>query len=257
MYGTAMFLFLPTLVALPISFSESAIVRFPPEGFTLHWYLNVWEDSRWSAATLTSLYVGAITMLLSVTLGTLASLGLHNWRGKLPSFLKGFLLAPLVSPLIVLAVGMYLMFARWGIVGSSLALVIAHTTLGIPFVIVAVTASLRTLNENLILAAWGLGTGPTRTFFAVTLPLIWPGVLSGAIFAFIASWDEVVLAYFVSNAETRTLPVLIWSQVRTELNPSTAAVASMLIMVSAAVVLAVTRKQRIAASDRSSNGGLF
>jgi putative spermidine/putrescine transport system permease protein len=138
-----------------------------------------------------------------------------------------------VTPVIVLAVGIYMVFVRWGLSGTLLGLALAHTVLATPFVIVSVSASLQMLNPNLELASLGLGAGPVRTFRRVTLPLIMPGALSGAIFAFITSWDEVVVAIFLTNASLRTIPVVIWSQVRAEMDPTMAAVGTILIVVSA------------------------
>jgi putative spermidine/putrescine transport system permease protein len=146
---------------------------------------------------------------------------------------RALLLSPLVTPVIVLAIGTFMVFARWGLAGTYAGLIIAHSVLALPFVVVSVSASLQTLNPNLELAGLGLGAGPWRTFLRITLPLILPGMVAGAVFAFITSWDEVVTAIFLTTTTLRTIPVLVWGQVRTELSPAVAAVGTILIAISA------------------------
>jgi putative spermidine/putrescine transport system permease protein len=227
------FLLLPMLITVPISFTDSRSIQFPPTGFSLRWYENIVSSDVWTSATITSLKVAVLTSIFSVVLGTSAALALQ--RAKLPgkALINALVLSPLVTPVIVLAVGIYMVFVRWGLSGTLLGLALAHTVLATPFVIVSVSASLQMLNPNLELASLGLGAGPVRTFRRVTLPLIMPGALSGAIFAFITSWDEVVVAIFLTNASLRTIPVVIWSQVRAEMDPTMAAVGTILIVVSA------------------------
>lgn len=227
------FLLLPVLVTIPISFTASRSIQFPPSGFSFRWYENILSSDLWVGATITSLKVATLTALLSVVLGTAAALGLQ--RSSIPgkALLNALVLSPLVTPVIVLAVGLYMAFVRLGLSGTLLGLALAHTVLAVPFVVVSVTASLQMLNPNLELAGLGLGAGPWRTFRRITLPLILPGVVSGAIFAFITSWDEVVVAIFLTNASLRTVPVVIWSEVRAELDPTMAAVGTVLIVISA------------------------
>lgn len=227
------FLLLPILVTIPISFTASRSIQFPPSGFSLRWYENILSSDVWVGATITSLKVATLTAAFSVVLGTAAALGLQ--RSSIPgkAFLNALVLSPLVTPVIVLAVGIYMVFVRLGLSGTLLGLALAHTVLAVPFVVVSVTASLQMLNPNLELAGLGLGAGPWRTFRRITLPLILPGVVSGAIFAFITSWDEVVVAIFLTNASLRTVPVVIWSEVRADLDPTMAAVGTVLILISA------------------------
>ncbi|WP_334174237.1 ABC transporter permease [Pseudoxanthobacter sp.] len=236
----ALFLLLPTLVIVPISFTAESTIRFPPQGFSLQWYQNVVTSPAWRAATLTSLETALGTAVLSMVLGTAAALFLARvpFRGK--AIVRGILLSPLVTPVIVLAVGIYLVFARWGLSGTLASLILAHTVLALPFVLVSVTASLQSVNPNLELAGLGLGASRAYTFRRVLLPLIAPGVASGGIFAFITSWDEVVVAIFLTDPGLRTVPVLIWSQLRAELDPTMAAVGTILIAVSALGLGAIT-----------------
>jgi putative spermidine/putrescine transport system permease protein len=227
------FLLLPVLVTIPISFTESRSIQFPPTGFSLRWYENILRSDVWVGAMITSLKIAVLTSIFSVALGTASALALQ--RGGIPgkAFINALVLSPLVTPVIVLAVGIYMVFVRWGLSGTLLGVALAHTVLAVPFVVVSVTASLQMLNPSLELASLGLGAGPWRTFRRITLPLILPGVVSGAIFAFITSWDEVVVAIFLTNASLRTVPVVIWSQVRAELDPTMAAVGTVLIVISA------------------------
>jgi putative spermidine/putrescine transport system permease protein len=142
------------------------------------------------------------------------------------------LLSPLVTPSIVLAIGFFFVFTKWGIAGEFLGLVVAHTVIALPFVVISVSSALHALNPNWELAAKGLGSGPVRSFFRVVLPVIAPGVAAGVVFAFITSWDEVVAAIFLTNADLRTVPVEVWGQVRATLDPSIAAIGTILIAVS-------------------------
>ncbi|CAN5165214.1 ABC transporter permease [soil metagenome] len=228
------FLLLPTIIIIPISFTPGNTVAFPPAGLSLRWYEAVFNDPAWLSAMSSSLKIALLTVVLSVVMGTAAAVGLFRGNFPMKTVIRGLVLSPLVTPVIVLAIGTFMVFARWGLAGSYAGLVIAHTVLALPFVIVSVTASLHTLNANLELASLGLGAGPWRTFFRVTLPLILPGVTAGAIFAFITSWDEVVSAIFLTTPSLRTVPVLVWGQVRTELSPAVAAVGTVLIAISAA-----------------------
>jgi putative spermidine/putrescine transport system permease protein len=243
----ALFLLAPTLVVIPISFTTTSIAQFPPVGFSLQWYQNVIHDPVWRTATITSLKVAILTVILSVAIGTSAALSLHRARFAGKTVLHAVLLSPLVTPVIVLAIGIFMVYARWSLAGTLPGLVIAHTVLAFPFVIVAVTATLQGVNPNLELAALGLGARPWRTFRRITLPLIMPGVVAGAIFAFITSWDEVVVAIFMTTASLRTIPVLVWGQMRTEISPAIAAVGTILIVISTiglGAIALLRRKER-------------
>ena len=234
---TALFLLVPTLIIVPMSFTTAAQLEFPPVGFTLDWYVKILTDSEWQIALKNSLVIGISTALLATVIGTTAALALeaNEFRGKV--IVLGLLLSPMVTPVIVLGVGTYMLFARWGLSGTLPGMIAAHTVLAIPFVLVSVMASLKMVNPNLALASAGLGGGRLFTFRRVTLPLIKPGVVSGAVFAFITSWDEVVIAIFVSNSQSRTVPIMIWNQARANLDPATAAVGALLIAISTIGVL--------------------
>jgi putative spermidine/putrescine transport system permease protein len=236
--GLTVFYFLaPTLVIIPMSFTQAHILSFPPEGFSLQWYERMFTDRQWAAGIQHSVQVGVLTTILATILGTLAALGLA--RGRFPgrTLVNALALSPLIVPVVVIAIGMFGLFVQWRISGSVVGLTVAHTALALPFVIVNVGTSLRTIDRNLELAAANLGADPRRTFQTITLPMILPGVLAGAIFAFITSWDEVVVATFMTTARFRTLPVEMWEQVRQVVDPTVAAVATTLLIVTTTLLV--------------------
>ncbi|WP_018099239.1 ABC transporter permease [Sinorhizobium meliloti] len=235
---TILFLLVPTLIVIPISFTASSFPNFPPQGFSFRWYEEIVTNPLWRTAINNSLYVALATTVIAVVFGTLAALALQG-NAIASGLWRIVLLGPLVTPAIVLAVGLYMLFGQFRLNGTFTALVAGHSVLAIPFVVVSVGASLRLINPNFALAAAGLGAGPLRIFFRVTLPLILPGLAAGAVFAFITSWDEAVLSLFLTSPQLQTIPVVIWSQVRTELTPAVAAVGTVLILISAIGMLAV------------------
>lgn len=254
MFGvaTVTFLIAPGLFIIPMSFTSAKILSFPPEGFSTRWYEKMVTDPQWSTGFINSAEVAVLTAILATILGTLAALGLL--RGHFPgkTFANALILSPLIVPVIVIAIGYFGYFVRLNqkdagifFTGSLLGMVLAHTALAIPFVVVAVGASLRTVDRNLELAAMNLGASPNRTFWRVTFPLILPGVVTGALFAFITSWDEVVVAIFMTTARFRTLPVEMWEQVREVVDPTVAAVSTTLLAVTTGFLLLVflTRRQ--------------
>jgi putative spermidine/putrescine transport system permease protein len=242
---TVFYLLAPTLVIVPMSFTQARILSFPPEGFSLQWYQRMFTDPQWAAGIQHSAEVATLTAVLATILGTLAALGLT--RGRFPgrTLVNALALSPLIVPVVVIAIGMFGLFVQWRIAGSLAGLVVAHTALALPFVIVNVGTSLRTIDRNLEMAAANLGADPRRSFLHITLPLILPGVLAGAIFSFITSWDEVVIAIFMTSARFRTLPVEMWEQVRQVVDPTVAAVSTTLLVVTTALllVLFVVRRQ--------------
>jgi len=242
---TVFFLMAPTLVVVPMSFTASNSLTFPPEGFSTRWYERMITDPQWSTGFVNSAQVAFLTAVLATVLGTLAALG--TVRGRFPGkgAVNALVLSPLVVPVIIIAIGMFSVFVRWKITGSLVGLVLAHTALAVPFVVVNVATSLRTMDRNLELAAMNLGADPVRTFFRITLPIVLPGVFAGALFAFITSWDEVVVSIFLTTARFRTLPVEMWEQVRQVVDPTVAAVSTTLLTVTTTllVLVFVVRRQ--------------
>lgn len=237
------FLLAPTLIIIPMSFSSGRTLKFPPPGYSIRWYENLFTSPLWTDAAVSSIQIGVLTAILATFLGTIAALGIT--RGEFPAknLVQSIVLSPLIIPLVIVAIGMFSVFVRWQIAGSLMALVVAHTVLAIPFVVVNVMASLRTLDRNLELAAANLGAGPIRAFRYVTLPLIAPGVMAGALFAFITSWDEIVVAIFLTSPILRTLPVVMWGQIRTEVDPTIAAAATILTVITTVVFTVSTLLQ--------------
>lgn len=232
-----LYLVFPVFVVIPVSFSSAQYLQFPPPGFSWQWYENYLGRPDWLAATWLSVRVGLATALLATFLGTAAALALV--RGRFPGrdLLNSFVISPLIIPTIIVAIGVYFFFASIRFIGNPLALTMAHTTLAIPFVVVNVSATLHGFDERLEYAALNLGATPWQTFRLVTLPLIRPGVMAGALFAFITSFDELIVALFISGTGAVTLPRKMWDNLRQQIDPTIAAVSTILIVISVLVLL--------------------
>ena len=243
----ALFLIAPSIVVVVMSFSSGKIMMFPPPGFGLAWYRNFFSSDEWIGSALHSLQIASASALLATALGTLTALGLMRARPSLAQLTKAVILSPMIVPLVVTAIGMYFTYHRMGLDTYS-SIVIAHTVLGLPYAVVTVSASLYGLDADLELAARNLGAGPWRSFFRITLPLILPGVAVGAIFAFVASWDEVVVALFLTTPTLRTLPVTMWEQTKSTVDPTIAAASSLLTSFTLLLLLTVITVRRLSLS---------
>ena len=239
-----LFLILPTFVIIPISFSSAKFLQFPPQGFSLQWYAEYFGSRTWVSATILSFQVAIMTMLCATFLGTLASLALvrGNFKGK--KLIYAMLLSPLVIPVIIVGVSLYYFFSWLHLIGTMWGLVMAHTCLALPFVVVNVTATLQGFDITLERAALSLGASRLTTFMKVTFPLIRPGVITGALFAFITSFDEVVIAIFITGSRAVTLPRQMWDGIRISINPTISAVASLLIVFSIFLLLSTEMLRR-------------
>ena len=251
----AFILVAPIFISVVMSFTSSDSLRFPPQGFSTKWYQAVIEEPKWQDRLPVSLTVAVSSALLATSISTLSAFALvhSNVRGK--NLISTLFIAPLIVPVVVMATGMFFVWAKgWTIgplsfggkiVGTIVGLVLAHTVIAMPYPFIMVRSSLTNVDRSLELAAENLGATPVSTFITITLPLILPGVLSGFIFAFIASWDEVVIASFLSSARVSTVPVQIFQQLRESLDPSAAAISSLLLLVSAifAGLLILARKK--------------
>ncbi len=231
-----LFLAFPIVVVIVVSFSSATYLTFPPPAFGLRWYESYFGSEDWLRPTWLSLWVAAVVVALSTALGTLAALGITRLPKTLRVLVAGLVLSPLIVPGIVVAIGIYYAFARYGLVGSPAGLILAHTCLAVPFVVTSVTASLAGIDPRLEQAALSLGATPRGTFFQVTLPLIRPGVLVGALFAFITSFDELIVALFVSGSGAVTLPRRMWDDLRFAIDPTIAAVSTLTIVLTAALM---------------------
>ncbi|HDR8925060.1 ABC transporter permease [Burkholderia vietnamiensis] len=226
------FLVLPVLVVMPLSFNSQPYFTYPMPGFSFRWYEEFFGSAEWMFALRNTVIVGVCSTLLATTLGVLASLGLMHPRLKGKSFITGVLVSPMIVPVIITAVGVYFAFSPLGLTSSLFGLTLAHAALGVPFVVVTVTATLAGFNETLTRAGRSLGASPMRVFWQVKLPIIAPGVISGALFAFATSFDEIVVALFLTGPDQRTIPRQMWAGIREQLSPTILAVATVLVVVS-------------------------
>jgi putative spermidine/putrescine transport system permease protein len=229
--ATLMFvlLVLPSLLVVVISFSSADVLRFPPPGWSLRWYESYFTDESWIEATELSIRLAVITTVVSAVLGTLAAIALVRGTPALRATLSGLLLSPMIVPPIVIGVAMYQPLANWGLIGQETAVVIGHVIGALPYLVIIVTAALGNLNPTYERAAASMGAGPVRTFLKVTFPLIRPSVLAGSLFAFIHSFDELVITMLVGGALMQTLPLKMWSDIKNSIDPTIAAVSAILI----------------------------
>lgn len=221
------FLALPTFVVVPLSFSSQSYLSFPPEGWSTQWYARMAENPAWLDATKNSLVIGIASAAGSMALGTLAALAVVRGGFRASGAISAFVVAPIMLPHVVLAIGLYPVMVEAGLLRTYLAAIVGHTVVGLPLVFITVTAALKSHGSALELAAMTLGANPWQTFWKVTFPLIRPGVIVGGILAFASSFDELMLSLFLTGAGTRTLPRLIWEQLSDFLTPTIAAVASL------------------------------
>jgi len=242
--AVALFLIVPVLVIVPLSFSSGSFLSFPPPGFSLRWYQQLFSRSDWMDSAWLSIWIACLVALLSTVLGTAASFGLV--RGKFPGqrLLVAFILSPLIIPGIIVAIAVYFFYARLQLVGSPIAIAVAHTALAVPFVVVNVSASLHGFDKRLEMAAQNLGAGAFDTFRLVILPSIRPGVIAGALFAFITSFDELIVALFIAGPSQVTLPLRMWESMRSSLEPTLAAVSTLAVVASVSLFLCASWLQR-------------
>ncbi len=238
------FLVAPILAIIPLSFSASSFLTYPLPGLSLEWYDAFLGSERWMRALKNSLLVGSLATLIAVALGIPAAIGLTQGRFPLRGLVMGLVLSPMIVPVVIIAVGIYFFFAPLGLTNSYFGLVIAHAMLGAPFVVVAVSATLAGFDRTLIRAAASLGAPPLRVFRKVILPLILPGVISGGLFAFATSFDEVILVLFIAGPGQTTLPRQMFNDVRESINPTITAVATILIVVSIVLLTAMELLRR-------------
>jgi len=236
-FGALMVVFLvtPALIVIPMSFSDSRFLKFPPEGFSLRWYENFLGSAEWRDASLVSIKTALTVVLLATPIGTLAAYGLHVSKSRLGIYVKTALITPLIIPLILISIAVFFLYARIGLNNTIIGLALAHTTLAIPFVLVTVLAGLQSYDLNQEMVARSLGASRAWAFLTVTLPQIRFSVISGALLAFITSFDEVVIALFIAGGDSSTLTRRMFNALRDEIDPTVAAISTLLILL--AVVL--------------------
>jgi len=225
-----LFLILPVLIIIPMSFSSSKYIEFPPPSFSTQWYDKFFHSTQWTDSLMTSLQVGIVTTILALILGVLAAEGIHksNFKGK--GLVTELFMMPMLVPAIIVGLALYRFEAQNNISGTFIGLVIAHTLLAIPFVIRTVLASLSGLNPNFELAAQNLGANKFLAFMKVTFPIIKPAMFSGAMFAFATSFDEIVVTQFISGIKVATLPKRMWDGLKQQLDPTITAIAAIMIV---------------------------
>ncbi|NIY78716.1 ABC transporter permease [Celeribacter sp. HF31] len=245
------FLIAPIVVVIPLSFNAQdfftftpEMLRLDPEGYSLKHYRDFFSNSDWQLALWNSLKIAPLATILSVSLGTLAAIGLSQPHVPFRRAIMALLISPMIVPLIISAAGMYFFFSRIGLQGTYAGVVLAHAALGIPFVIITVTATLVGFDNSLTRAAANMGADPVTTFFRVQMPLILPGVISGALFAFITSFDEVIVILFVGSASQKTLPWQMFIGLREQISPTILAVATILVVISIALLTTVELLRR-------------
>jgi putative spermidine/putrescine transport system permease protein len=241
-----LFLILPILIITPLSFNvepyfsfTSGMLSLDPDAFSLRWYKALLEDPLWLVSFKNSLIIALCATLIATVLGTMAALGLSRSNLPFKGVLMATLISPMIVPVIISSAGMYFFYSSLGIAQSHLGIILAHAVLGTPFVIITVTATLVGFDHSLTRAAASMGAKPVYTFFKVTFPIIRPGIISGALFALVTSFDEAVVVLFLGGVEQRTIPRQMWSGMREQISPTILAAATLLILGSILLLLAV------------------
>lgn len=249
------FLLLPTLFVVPVSFTAGNFMSFPPEGLSLRWYRLYAESPTWWNATWRSLSVAFMTAALCTVLGTAAAIVLTRQKLRGRTAIMSLILAPLILPRIITAVALFYLFARLGLVGTQLGLVVGHTALAVPFVVITTMAVLRGFDLRQEQAAWSLGANWWRAFYHVTLPQIRPGLIAAFLFAFVTSFDDLTVALFVSGGSTATLPKQMWNDLLLQVNPTLAAVSTIVLLIATVIiVLAEYLRRRVSRMQAPAHG---
>ncbi|MGN6307518.1 MAG: ABC transporter permease [Mesorhizobium sp.] len=247
-----LFLMIPLLIIVPLSFSPDKFFSFPPTSFSFKWYASIFNSERWVRAGLNSLFISVCATIIATCLGTLAGAGLARYRSKTSNLVLAFLLLPMLVPIVITGVGIFFLDAYLGIAGTYTSIIFAQALVGLPFVVITITATLQRFDHNLIRAALSLGASPTWAFFSILIPIIAPGILAGALFAFAVSFDEIVITLFLVSPGKETIPVQIFSGIRDSINPEITAIASLLLLVS--VVMMALAGVLLRDRDKLSNG---
>lgn len=265
------FLIMPILVMIPLSFNaepyftyNEAMLALKPEAYSTRWYADIfkngmadptqdfgwsfisdsWTNAQWLHSMKNSFIIGIFSTLISASLGTLAALGLTRAHMPFRKLITAILISPMIVPIIISAAGMFFFYSDVGLAQTFPGIILAHAALGTPFVVITVTATLSGFDNNLVRASASLGATPQRTFFKVIVPLIAPGVISGALFAFITSFDEVVAVIFLTEFEQRTVPRQMWAGIREQISPTILAVATILVAISVALLVTLELLRR-------------
>ena len=240
------FLIAPLFVIFPLSFNaeeflvfSDGMTRLDPDAFSLRWYKDMIYGTKnpWGLATKNSFIIAIFATIGSVILGTVAALGLSSRHMPYKGLIMAVLISPMIVPLIISGVAIFFFMAKAGLAATHLGIILAHIILGTPFVVITVTATLSGFDHSVTRAAASLGSNPVNTFMKITLPLILPGVISGGLFAFVTSFDEVVVVLFLAGLENTTIPIQMWTGLREQLSPTILAVATCLIILSTLILV--------------------
>ena len=263
------YLIAPIIILIPLSFNVEPyfsftpkMLAFDPEGYSLRWYWDIlkngmvnpeategwwadmWQNAQWVRSIKNSFFIGFFATILATALGTLAAIGLSRSEMPYRRSIMALLISPMVVPLVITASGLFFFFSSIGLGRTYTGLILAHAVLGTPFVIITVTATLVSFDQSLVRAAANMGADPIKTFFKIQMPLILPGVISGALFAFITSFDEVVVALQLADVKQRTIPRQMFSGIREQISPTILAVATILVIISIAMLTVVEMLRR-------------
>lgn len=238
------FLMAPVLVVIPLAFNQDPFFTYPIHTFSLKWLIEFFTDETWQTAVKNSFIIALSATMIATTLGTLAAVGLNHRNLPGRAWMTAILVSPMVVPIVIVAVGAYFFYSTLGIANNLLGIILAHAVLGTPFVLITVSATLMGFNQALFHAARSLGASPSTAFRKITLPIIWPGVFSGALFAFATSFDEVVVVLFLGSVEQRTIPRQMWTGLREQLSPTILAAAVVLILISVLMLLTLEGLRR-------------
>ena len=231
-------LVIPTFIVIPMSFSDSQYLEFPPSNWSLRWYYEYLESAKWMRATVTSFQVGILTMLVATPVGTMAAYALFVSGHKAARAIFAFLITPMIVPVILIAIGTFYAYGRVGMNNTIFGLVLAHTVLAAPLVMIVITAALRNYDLNQERVARSLGATRIKAFFAITLPQIRFSIITASLLAFLTSFDEVIVAIFVSGGSNATLTKHMFSALRDFIDPTIAAISTIMILVSTTLLLA-------------------
>ena len=244
-----LFLLLPSFLVVPVSLTDTDYLALPEQGLSLRWWTAMIQSPQWRDGFLQSMGIGLAATAIAVSAGTLCAIGCWRVQNRWSSLVRTVILVPMIVPTIVYALGLFRVYAKVGLLDSFLGVVLAHAALGLPYPAITVGAALTNYDPRLEQAARSLGGSGFQTLRMVTLPNLWAGILSGAIFAFVVSWDELVIVLFIAGRRVHTLPREIWSGIRENLDPTIAAVATLLIAVTLLALIPVIRSGRAVAKE--------
>lgn len=227
----------PIVIVIILSFGEQSALKFPPDSFGLRWFNTFFNDSRWQKALRSSLLVGGLSCVIATAIGFLAAYAMVRGRFNHKKALLSFMLMPMIIPHVITAIAMYFVAVPLKMVGNPVWIALCHAVVSLPIVLLILLSALQGVDVNLERAALSMGCGRLRVFTHVVIPLAWPGIVSAALFAFLASFDELIISIFLAGVRAETLPVRIWNSLHLQVEPIIAAVSAFLIGVTALVLL--------------------